>query len=326
MTNWNDYRYLIATDRFGSLAAAAVQLGVSQPTVGRRIAALEEDLNIALLERAPDGVRLTEAGRQICEEARTLERQVTEIERQARSGRQKQSAPVRITASEGVAHALITPLLAQMKCARPGIMVDLCVSHKLADLRRNAADIALRIGEPLDEALIGRKLGQARFGLYADASYLTNHGVPQDLGDLANHAIIESRGDMSNLIQARTLRDLAAEARVSYAADNLPSQLAALRAGFGILAMPTYVAAANPDFYRVLPDQFDLARDLWVLANPQTINTPSVRAVLDDIAEHLPKRLRMVSAHAPIYPETTSDLPRLAVNDSNLVSFPYGNA
>ena len=296
MTNWNDYRFLIATDTFGSLAAAAQRLGVSQPTVSRRIAALEQSLDVCLVERGVDGVRLSPAGRRICDEARRLERQVAEIEQQARSLDKVPSAPVRLTASEGVAQSLIVPVLSDLRVTHPDIAVDLLITNKIADLRRQVADVALRIGDPMDGSLLGRRLGQEHFALYAHEDYLTVRGTPARLSDLQHHAIIESKGEIAHLVQATALRDAACGAEIAYASNSLQNQVCALTAGLGILALPCYVAAGQANVRRILPDQFEITRDLWILASPQNIDHPPVRGVVDRVATKIPRLLKRLAA------------------------------
>ncbi|MBM7066782.1 LysR family transcriptional regulator [Actibacterium sp. 188UL27-1] len=295
MTNWNDYRFLLATDTFGSLAAAAQRLGVSQPTVSRRITALERALDLCLLERGMDGARLSEAGRRICDEARLLECQVAEIEMQARAVERAVATPVRLTASEGVTQALLTPVLAGLRLTHADITLDLSITNKIADLRRRVADVAVRIGDPMDDSLIGRRLGQVQFCLYAHEEYLTIRGTPATLADLEHHAVIESKGEIAKLVQVEALRDAAGGAQIAYASNTLQNQLVAVTSGFGIVALPRYLAAGRSGLRRILARDFTLTRDIWMLANPQTIDQPAVRSVVDAIVGKVPGLLKQMA-------------------------------
>ena len=295
MSNWDNYRYLLALERARSFSGAARELGVSQPTVSRRMFELEAALGVPLLERLPEGVRFTAAGAKLCEGARLLERHATQLELNARDGLEQDYARVRLTASEGVCFAFLTQLIARFRDEKPDIAVDLLISNRPADIMRREADIAIRLGDPKDDNLVGRTIATARFGLYGHDGYLARFGVPLSAADLSGHHVIESTGAIAQLPQAIWLREHAPHARVGYSSNSIVNQLRALSFGMGLLAIPTYLAEDLVEIRRVLADSFSLTTDVWLLSERRTMDNPAIRTLLDYLAAEIPRSLDRLS-------------------------------
>lgn len=292
MLNWNDYRYLLAVEATGSLAAAARRLRVSQPTVGRRLSVLSDALGVELITLSSDGAQLSHMGRQICEQARALEQQAALIELSARESPIATATRVRLAASEGVAHAILVRLLGSFQRANPLVHIDLISGTRMSDLRHSEADIAIRVGDPTDDQLHGRVVSQIEFGLYAHENYLHRAGPLLSLEDLQSHTIIESTGELTNLPQARQLRDLAPRAVVGFSSNSSLNQIDALVNGMGLLALPNYRAKRIDRLRRVLEDVFKSRSDIWLLFRASARNRPEVRQVIDFLARELPKAFK----------------------------------
>ncbi|MEM6945226.1 MAG: LysR family transcriptional regulator, partial [Pseudomonadota bacterium] len=206
MINWDDYRYLLAMEQTGSLSAAARHLGVSQPTVSRRITELERTLGVGLVQRLPDGYQLSAIGEKVCERARVIQQKAEEIRHAVIDDRDQSQHQVVVSAPEGIAAALVTPALRDLHVARPDLVVEVTISTRPVDLRRREADIAVRMGDPRDDTLIGRKVGAVEFGLFAPGALIERLGLPSSEGDLQRYPFIESAGAISHLPQANWLR------------------------------------------------------------------------------------------------------------------------
>ena len=294
MSNWDDYRFLLAVADAGSLSGAARALQVTQPTVGRRISDLERALGLELFDRVREGYRLTGQGERVCAQARLMELQATRIELAART---PGAAPDRVcvTASEGLCYAMVTTLLARFSADHPAIGLDLIISNQAADILRHEAHIAVRMGDPRSEALLGRRIGAARFGLYGHDGYLARHGFPETPEDLANHAIIESTGDITALPQAVWLRTTAQGARVAYSSNSLVNQTRALSDGVGLLALPTYLAQDLVGVRRVLANVYNPEMDVWILTERRLRGRDWVGRVLDYLTEEIGATLKRVT-------------------------------
>lgn len=285
--DWGLYRYFLAVVESGSLSGAARRLGVSQPTVGRQIQELEVRLNTRLFDRRAHGYSLTPTGETVVELARSIEGNAVAIERKIAGVDQNQAGPVCLCAPEGLGNAWLVPKLAALRERHPAIEIELVIGMGQRDLGRREADIALRIGEPGADDLVGRRISKVGFGLYAAASYLAQRGRPERLEDLAGHCIIGSVGPLADLAQVRRLRELTGEPRCSFACSNLLVQFTALQSGLGLLSIPHYMAHGHAELRRVLADDLQLALDLWLLTHRDLKATARVRAVMDFLAAEI---------------------------------------
>jgi len=185
--NWSSLKDFLAVAECGSLSEAARRYGVSQPTLTRRIAALESSLGAELFRRSPRGLELTEAGEAVVEPARQMEREAQALEL-AVSGRDRALAgTVRITATEGLAVEWLTPALADFREQHPRIDLEIIVRNTALNVLRREADIAIRLGRPQQMELVTRRVGELVLGLYASRAYLEELGTPRTRDELAEH-------------------------------------------------------------------------------------------------------------------------------------------
>ena len=285
--DWSGYQYFLAVAETGSLSAAARHLGVSQPTVGRQVQALEESLKARLFIRTPTGYELTSAGHEIVELAQDIEERTVAIRRRIGGQDSKLSGRICIAVTEGLATFWLASKVPLLKHRHPEIEIELKVGIPAHDLTRWEADVALRVGSPVCDELVGRCISEVGFGLYASDTYLATHGEPAAIADLAGHSLIGSTGEIANLPQVRKLSDLSKTASVSMSCNFLMTQFMAMRHGLGLLALPHYMAAAAPDVRRVLAADFDVTLDLWVLTHRDLKETARVRATIDFLCEEI---------------------------------------
>ena len=170
---WDDVRFFLAVARAGSLSGAARALGVGHVTVGRRIALLEKQLGVTLLNRTPDGFVTTSAGEAILRQCGAMESAATDLERIVAGRDTLLTGAVRVTTTEGLAYQLVAPAIAAMRETHPDLRVDLIASVRSLDIARREADLAVRFARPSVSELICRKLGEVGFSLYASHGELT---------------------------------------------------------------------------------------------------------------------------------------------------------
>lgn len=156
--DWDDLRVALTARRAGSFTAAATSLGLRQSTVSRRISSLEAALGGALFGRGPGGLVPTALGLAVCEEAERVEAAVRRAGQRADALVGDLSGAVRIAVAPGLAHYWLVPLLPSLHQRFPGLTFELLVSLEVADLARDAADLALRFTEPADPDLVARRL------------------------------------------------------------------------------------------------------------------------------------------------------------------------
>jgi len=286
---WDHWRSFIAVAEEGSLSAAARALRLTQPTVGRHIDLLEEAVGAGLFLRAPQGMALTDLGRELLPEARAMAGAAAALERAASAPLDAGRGVVRLTASEVVGAEVLPGILAPLLAAHPGLKVELALSNRNENLLRREADLAVRMVRPTQTGLVARRIAGVRIGLYAHARYLAAHGTPQTPAELAFHVLIGPDRD------AATLAAMAAAGldrrMLRFRCDREAAQLNAVRAGLGIGAAQAGIARACPDLRPVLSAHFDFQLDCWLAMHEDLRASARVRLVFDHLAVHLPGAL-----------------------------------
>lgn len=285
--DWNQMRAFLATVEAGSLSAAARALGLTQPTLSRQIAALEDDLGLLLFERIGRRMALTEAGHRLAEHARTMGGAADRISMTAASQSQSLEGRVRVTAVDILAAYLLPPILHKLYALAPGIEVEVIASNSIDDLMKREADIAIRHVRPDHEELITRRCRDTEIALYAAKAFLDRHGRPTQGRDLAEAPFIGYAPDDSIdqelnkrgvPVTRRNFRWLCVSSLVG---------LEIIRQGLGVGV--TFAAAADriPELERVLPDMEPLIAPIWLTAHRELRTSPRIRIVFDALAEAL---------------------------------------
>jgi DNA-binding transcriptional LysR family regulator len=285
--NWDLYRSFLAVMRHGSLSAAARALALTQPTLGRHIAELEALLRAPLFVRSQAGLAPTQAALQLRPHAEAMAAAAAALERAASGGVDDAQGSVRLTASEFVGVEVLPPILTAFREAHPKIVIELSLSNLNQDLSRRDADIAVRMARPTQHALVARKLGDVRIGLFAHRTYLAHHGTPRSFAELAGHALIGFDADTVALRAYRQVGLPMTRSLFALRADSEHAQLAALRAGFGIGGCQIGVARRNPDLVAVLPREFGADLEMWLVMHEDLRGSRRVRLLYDHLASGL---------------------------------------
>ena len=284
--DWNDLRHLIAVSRHGSTLAAARALGVNQSTVHRRIAALERRVGLALVKRLPSGYRLSELGEALIDDVLAVERAAMALERRIEALKHDLTGVIRLTCPEPIIPRLAASgLLERFGQRYPGLRVEFVTSDRYLDLGKGEADVAFRSGEPDDDSLVGRKICDSVWAIYASKAYVQQHGQPGSIAELGGHALIGFDGIMQNHRVARWLPEAVPQARIASRSDSMLGTLAAVKAGIGIAPLPTTLGDAEEGLVQVLPPVEALTRSWYVLSHPEARRTPRVAAFVDHVLE-----------------------------------------
>ncbi len=284
---WGDIRIFLAIAESGNLVAAAEKLGISQPTAGRRLAALESALGVSLFARTGRRMLPSDAGRAILESARLMQREVTTIERVADGQASGLSGTVTISASEGTGSKWLVPILADLHREYPEIAIELRIEARNADLVQREADIALRMGRPTQGDLITRKLVTIGFGLYASRDYLAKTGELLKTEDLESQEWIVGR---FNERGSDPLRDFLAVHNLgghfTITTNSPAAQLESVRQGLGISLLSHRWASNYQELKAVIPGMTVFSEDLWLVTHEDLRHSARIRAVADHIAAH----------------------------------------
>ena len=296
MLDWNDLRYFLAVADGGSTLAAGRALRVSQTTVARRIAALEEALGLPLFEKRQAGYTLTPAGEDLVERARQVEISATAFTEAAAAQVRDTSGTVRITTQE-IFVTLLAPMLRELHERHPEILIELDDNQNFRDLGEGEADIALRSSYgDLGSGVVGRRLGPDDWTLYCSRDYAAAHGVPQTRAQLKKHAFIGGGGPKLWHAYSAWLHELGLDDRVIMHHASAMGLLSAIRSGLGIAVLPCVVADADPDLIRCVPPRDGHGRVMWLVTHERVRHTPRVRTVIDFLYEKLAGHIKMLEA------------------------------
>ncbi|MDR3512681.1 MAG: LysR family transcriptional regulator [Caulobacteraceae bacterium] len=284
--DWDHYRSFLAVVTTGSLSGAARALGLTQPTVGRHIEALEAALGGgALFTRSPGGLRPTEAALALRPHAEAMALAAEALIRTASGEADAVRGSIRITASEIVGAEVLPPILTEFHERHPDVAIELVLSNRPEDLLRREADIAVRMVRPTQDALLARRIGTVGIGLFAHRRYLQKHGEPVSLDEAGQTAVGFDR-DPSVVRAAEALGVPLSREFFAFRSDSDLAQLAALRAGFGVGACQLGIARRDPNLVQVLGDLgFEL--EMWVVMHEDLKASRRMRLMFDHLVATL---------------------------------------
>ena len=285
--DWEVLHTFLAVLRTGSLSAAARQMSTAQPTVRRRIAALEHKAGTALFVRSPTGLAPTERAMALATHAEAMEVAAAAFARTAASSGEAIEGIVRLTASEIVGGEVLPSMLAALQQTHPALRFELVLSNQTQDLLRQEADIAVRMVRPKQSALVMKYVGKVQLGLFATPQYLAAHSEPKTLDDLGALTMI---GPDRTASEHRAIIDVlgphAAQA-LTYRTDSHLAQLSAIRAGVGVGICQIPLAKREPQLVRVLSDAFEIPLDTWITMHEDLRRVPRIRTVFDYLSESM---------------------------------------
>ena len=288
---WDLYRSFLGVLRGGSLSAAARELELTQPTVGRHITALEQAFGQALFTRSQSGLLPTEAARALQPFAESMASTAAALERAASSQGDTLTharGTVRITASEVIGVEVLPPILMQLRAAHPELVVELAISNQVQDLLHREADIAVRMAPPSQDALVASRLGAVELGLHAQPDYLARRGTPRSEADLPGHDLIGFDTELPYIRNRREALGGVQREWFALRSDNDLAQLAAIRAGFGIgMCQVGLARRGSTPLTRVLPKRFSFKLDIWLAMHEDLRASPRCQVTFQALAEGL---------------------------------------
>lgn len=286
MFDWDDLKPFLAVAEQRSMIAAARSLGLSQSTVQRRLADLERRIGRALVVRHPAGYRLTEDGLSLLPLAQKVARAVAELQQHLDDTARDLDGVVRVTCPEPLVPRIVgSGLLEAFQLRYPRLRVEFVTSDRYLDLSQGEADVAFRSGDTDDE-LVGRKIAESLWAIYASPDYLERHGRPATLGDLGRHALVGLESALASHRMLTWLADVAPGAHFAVRNNSVLGLVSAVRSGAGIGPLPTSLGDADGGLVRIFGPIPELTRGWRILAHPDLRHTRRIAAFFDFIVEN----------------------------------------
>ena len=285
--DWNQLKAFLATAETGSLSAAARQLGLTQPTLGRQVSAVEQRMGVTLFERSGKAMALTPTGLDLLEHARAMGAAAQALGLAAAGRSQEVAGIVTVSAIDIVAVHLLAPLVQRLREQEPGIAIEVISSNAMSDLLRREADIAIRHVKPEQSDLIARLIRTATAGFYASQSYILAHGHPRSAEDAADLPFVGSdrSGGYLRYLQQHGLSLL--ETNFSSYAESALANWAMVQRGLGIGTMMDDIASMTPGMVRVLDDVPPVRFPMWLVTHRELRTSRRIQVVFEALANGL---------------------------------------
>lgn len=278
---WSDLRIFLAIAREGTLGAAARRLGLTQPTMGRRLKALEAALGQVLFQRTADGLVLTDEGATVLAHAERIEEEALSVERELAGHGNRLDGTIRISSSDWFGRHILSPMLARFHRAYPGIVVELVTDSQLLNLSRREADLVFRI-RPFSEAeVISRKFMRVDYAVYT----AREGGDPAAGGEGVSLVTMDEA--FSGMPDVAWLRARFPHASVAMRSNNRDVQAALCAAGVGLAVLPRPLGDAVAGLRPVTLPEAPPARDTWLGYHRDLKRLPRLRALIDSLLEQV---------------------------------------
>lgn len=271
MPDWEALRHFNALVHEGTLAGAARLLDVEHATVARRVAALERELGLKLVDRRGRKIEITADGREVAEFLRVMQANALAIERIAAGKRKEIAGEVTISAPPALGTAVLAEPLVELRAREPMLSLRIVAETRRSSLGGRESDLAIRLSRPEEGDLTATKLGEVLFHFYASPQYLAER-------DTADWSFIGFDAPMDSAPHQITLKKLAAGRPVAVRASSAEMQLALALAGGGIAILPDFLVP--PDRLAIVGEE-RVRREVWMLVHSDMAGSAPVRAVAD---------------------------------------------
>lgn len=283
--DWDDLRVFLHVARSGRMGEAARALGVDHSTVSRRIARLEEQLDVRLFERAGRRTRITERGADLLKAVEQLESIVLQRVEGIGGADEALTGRVRIGAPEGLGAAYLGTRIGALALAHPGLELELVAMPRAYSLATREVDISITLDPPAMGQVATRKLTDYTLALYGTAAYVARQGAPREVADLPGHLVCGYIRELlfTDELDYLTFGEL--EVVPGLRSTSVIAQADIIESGAAIGILPAFMAARRPDLIRLLPGQISLTRSYWLSVHEDLRHLARVQAVLGGLAD-----------------------------------------
>ncbi len=252
---------------------------MSQPTVARRIDALEHALKLTLFDRDTRGFHPTQDAKKLLVAAEAVEAGVGAFLSDAKNFVRANSHPIRITAPRVNFSASFAAILSEFSAEHPGTHFEFISTYDVLDLAAGEADVAIRVAKKIDDdRLICRRLNEVTASLYASPAYAERHGLPTSPAELADHSFVVYDRYASSMGVNEWLLDQIDSAQIVSTCSDPETMIAAVKVGIGIGVVATSMANDDSGLIRCFAPPEGTSSNSWLLVSPDAYRRPEVRA------------------------------------------------
>lgn len=285
--DWTLWRSFAAVIDEGSLSAAARELSLSQPTLGRHVEALEQSLGASLFERTANGLKPNDIALKLFEQVKIANHALTEAAMMAEGRSTELAGNVRITASTITANYSLPHILKKLRDEFPAIDIELVPSDSPENLLLRESDIAIRMFRPTQLELIARKIADSALICCAHEIYLAKYGTPKDTDDLLGHDLVGF--DRSDLLisGAKALGFTLRREHFKTRTDSQTAIWELIKAGLGIGFAQEILVDDTPGMVAILPEIAIPPLEVWLTTHRELFTSRRIRVIYDRLGELL---------------------------------------
>jgi len=278
--SWDDMCLVHAITEAGTLSGASRALGVSHPTIFRRLNALENKMNVRFFNRARNGYTATAAAEEVFKLFITVQNEVHIVERRIAGRDLRPSGTVRLTTTDSLLYGWLAPVLAEFRRAYQDIKLEVVVSNNVLNLTRREADLAVRPMSVPTGFLSSKKIGTISQAVYGTTSLLQR--VQDDTG-LSDLNWIGPDDAIPYPVLQHWMEEMGYDRNCIYRTNSVLDMFVAAKSGIGLSALPSYLADCSPDLIKCGEEIPWLATDLWLITHPDLRKTERIRVLFDFI-------------------------------------------
>jgi len=286
MENWDDYRFILALHRAGTLRRAAQLLRVNHATVSRRLQLLNKQLGTIIFEPSPKGYRLTQFGLTLLESAEKVEKLASHDLRKKLTSSSELAGKITLSIPPAIAHYLLLEPLNNFQIRYPKIQLNINTSYTVVDLDQCEADVVVRVMNQPQEHLLGYRIVTLGVNYYANQRYLDTR-QPEDYRWITQ-PFVDTPPDWIKYSPFP-------QADVSLQLDDLMLRHLAAARGFGMIRGAAYIANQIDGLIPINTNTTKPYQDIWVLTHPELKNVPRISLLTEYLAEQLRAKKSLIT-------------------------------
>lgn len=279
--NWDNLRYVLMVAEKGSIAAAARELRVNRTTVLRRINSFQDNLSCRIFERSESGYILTPEAEKMIDAAREVENTIFNMQRQIAGRELRLEGELRVTTTDTLIVSVIGPHLASFHRKHPHIVVNVVMTNNILDLNRRDADVAVRPTGAPDGHLVGRRLADIQFAIYASPDYLGSCNADR----LDQHSWIGFETELQSTLPGKWLDNNIPVEKICLRGDSFIALKVASENGMGLSLLPHYLGDSSRYLQKLPIAIEELNTGLWLITHPDLNRSAKVHAFMDHFSE-----------------------------------------